>query len=331
MAGHFELFTDDRSYVRFRLVAPDGTVLAVSGPFDDKKAVAAAIADLRECAGTGLVEDRSLTADTRAPVSSTSSFQHRNQRLGKAAKATTVALPGSGKDAAGMDGFTLESEAVGEVLADMAVQAVTCLSLACSGVSCGFSVFRPKKTAVFGGSGLVRVLDELQGSLGGGPGLAASTGQGTVVVRDLACDGRWPQLAGPAAEHGIRSVLAVPVPAGGGVSTVLTVCVDRPDAFDSGDVLAAEEFAMEASRILRPALRIAELKDTLQNLHAALEHRSVIDTALGVVMAQNRCDHDAAFKILMRAARTRNVKLRDVAATVLASVSGEPLRVHFDP
>ncbi|MCP8999415.1 ANTAR domain-containing protein [Pseudarthrobacter sp. RMG13] len=118
----------------------------------------------------------------------------------------------------------------------------------------------------------------------------------------------------------------MPVPAGSEASIVLTVCVDRPDAFDNGDILAAEEFAMEASRILRPALRIAELKDTLQNLHAALEHRSVIDTALGVVMAQNHCDHDAAFKILMRAASTRNVKLRDIAATVLDSLSGEPLR-----
>lgn len=327
MAGHFELFTDHRSHVRFRLLAPDGTVLAVSGPFDDKKAVAAAMAAVRECAGTGLVEDRSLTADTRAPGSAARSFQHQNQRRGEAAETTAVAAPGSW----GMDGFTLESEAVGEVLADMAAQAVTTLSLACSGVSCGFSVSRPKKTPVFGGSGLVRVLDELQGSLGEGPGLAASTGQGTVLVRDLACDGRWPQIAGPAAEQGLRSVLAVPVPAGGGASTVLTVCVDRPDAFDGGDILAAEEFAMEASRILRPALRIAELKDTLQNLHAALEHRSVIDTALGVVMAQNHCDHDAAFKILMRAASTKNLKLRDVAATVLASVSGEPLQVHFDP
>ncbi|MDQ0768912.1 uncharacterized protein YegP (UPF0339 family) [Pseudarthrobacter defluvii] len=57
MAGTFELFVDDDSQIRFRLVMPDGHVLAVSGQFTDKQAAAAAIAEVRECAGTGLIRD----------------------------------------------------------------------------------------------------------------------------------------------------------------------------------------------------------------------------------------------------------------------------------
>lgn len=57
MAGSFELFTDAQSLVRFTLVAPDGTVLAVSGPYPDKREAAAGIKDVRECAGTGLIKD----------------------------------------------------------------------------------------------------------------------------------------------------------------------------------------------------------------------------------------------------------------------------------
>jgi uncharacterized protein len=57
MAGKFEAFVDQDSYFRFRLLAPDGTVMAVSGPFEDKAALAAGIAAVRECAGTGLVSD----------------------------------------------------------------------------------------------------------------------------------------------------------------------------------------------------------------------------------------------------------------------------------
>ena len=53
MVGHFELFTDHQSHLRFQLLAPDGSVLAVSGPFDDRGAAAAAITELRDCAGTG--------------------------------------------------------------------------------------------------------------------------------------------------------------------------------------------------------------------------------------------------------------------------------------
>jgi len=57
MAGKFEAFVDQDSFFRFRLLAPDGAVMAVSGPFDSKSALAAGIAAVRECAGTGLVTD----------------------------------------------------------------------------------------------------------------------------------------------------------------------------------------------------------------------------------------------------------------------------------
>jgi uncharacterized protein YegP (UPF0339 family) len=57
MAGLFELFLDAESYFRFRLKAPDGTVVAVSKAFDDKPAAVAGIAAVRECAGMGLITD----------------------------------------------------------------------------------------------------------------------------------------------------------------------------------------------------------------------------------------------------------------------------------
>jgi uncharacterized protein YegP (UPF0339 family) len=57
MAGSFEVFMDSESQVRFRLVAPNGAVLAVSEQFTDKRHAAAAIKDVRECAGTGLIQD----------------------------------------------------------------------------------------------------------------------------------------------------------------------------------------------------------------------------------------------------------------------------------
>lgn len=69
MAGTFELFTDPQSHVRFRLLAPDGTVLALSQAFGDKDAAAAAIVDVRECAGTGLIQDPCTDRTRRAPDS----------------------------------------------------------------------------------------------------------------------------------------------------------------------------------------------------------------------------------------------------------------------
>lgn len=57
MAGRFELFLDADARYRFRLMMPDGKVMAVSRDFDDKQSAVAAIAAVREYAGTGLITD----------------------------------------------------------------------------------------------------------------------------------------------------------------------------------------------------------------------------------------------------------------------------------
>lgn len=57
MAGMFELFADSDTSFRFRLTAPDGTVMALSRPFPDKRAAVAGIAAVREYAGMGFVTE----------------------------------------------------------------------------------------------------------------------------------------------------------------------------------------------------------------------------------------------------------------------------------
>ena len=68
MAGKFEVFLDADSRIRVRLIAPDGTLMALSGVFEDKSAVAAGIAAIRECAGTGLVTDLRPSAKDALPA-----------------------------------------------------------------------------------------------------------------------------------------------------------------------------------------------------------------------------------------------------------------------
>jgi AmiR/NasT family two-component response regulator len=65
-------------------------------------------------------------------------------------------------------------------------------------------------------------------------------------------------------------------------------------------------------------------------MKAAMESRTTIDLAVGVIMGQNRCSQDAAMSILKSASSVRNVKLRDVAASVLQSLGQGPGRTHFD-
>jgi uncharacterized protein YegP (UPF0339 family) len=67
MAGMFELFVDGESAFRFRLTAPDGTVMAVSRPFDTKTDAVAGIAAVREYAGMGLISDHCTTTINAEP------------------------------------------------------------------------------------------------------------------------------------------------------------------------------------------------------------------------------------------------------------------------
>jgi uncharacterized protein len=67
MAGMFELFVDEESAFRFRLTAPDGTIMAVSKPFDSKTDAVAGIAAVREYAGMGLISDHCTTTIDATP------------------------------------------------------------------------------------------------------------------------------------------------------------------------------------------------------------------------------------------------------------------------
>jgi AmiR/NasT family two-component response regulator len=52
--------------------------------------------------------------------------------------------------------------------------------------------------------------------------------------------------------------------------------------------------------------------------------------AIGIVMAQNRCDQQTAVRILTDASSNGNIKLRDIAASLVQSVGGSATRTHFE-
>ena len=77
-------------------------------------------------------------------------------------------------------------------------------------------------------------------------------------------------------------------------------------------------------------IRFAHSSDTAANLKATLETRTVIDVAVGIIMAQNRCSQDEAFELLKSASSARNIKLHAVAAGVVESLGQGPTRTHFE-
>lgn len=131
--------------------------------------------------------------------------------------------------------------------------------------------------------------------------------------------------------EGAGSVLRVPLVLDDENTGVLNLYSVRPDAFSDGETALAEAFAEQLSRSLLLALRLARLTQSRDDLAAAMQSRTVIDMAIGAIMAQNRCSRDAAFKILRNTSNNRNMKIRDVAASLISSIAGdEDLSPHFD-
>jgi AmiR/NasT family two-component response regulator len=60
-----------------------------------------------------------------------------------------------------------------------------------------------------------------------------------------------------------------------------------------------------------------------QTLNAALHSRSLIGQAIGIVMERYRLDSNRAFGFLVRTSQTGNLKLRDVAAGIVADVNAK--------
>lgn len=167
-------------------------------------------------------------------------------------------------------------------------------------------------------------VDEVQYGAREGPCLDSLCTGAVIDVPDLASDGRWDSYRPHALKHGVRSSLSLPLAVGNATVGALNLYGDVPHAFDAAARGHAETFAVQAAAALTLVLsRICQAEDTA-HLEQALTSRTVIDQALGILMAQQRCNADRAFALLRAHSQNSNRKLRDVAADLITRVTGEP-------
>ncbi|WP_306628842.1 GAF and ANTAR domain-containing protein [Arthrobacter sp. B1I2] len=196
---------------------------------------------------------------------------------------------------------------------------------------CGITLLRDRKAATIGwSSDSAREVDEIQYALSQGPCLTAAKEEREVYVPDLFEENRWgPDYASAVASHGLRSVLSLPFTLQGDAKAALNLYSDVPRKFGGGAAERARDFTREISQALRLAVRFSLHTDSAANLRATLESRTIIDIAVGIVMAQNRCSQDAAVQILTEASSNSNTKLRDVAKSLVDSVGGTGSHTHY--
>ena len=190
-------------------------------------------------------------------------------------------------------------------------------------------------TTVAGTVGPVRDLAALDRELGEGP-LTDTLASGLpVAANHLAADFRWPQYRRHPRSAGYKSILAVRLQLDdgapdGGAHSALAFFAPRTAAFQQAVTAAALSFVDLASRSLGLVLELQEARTAASDLRSALESRTSIDIACGVIMAENRCSYREAFAIISKASSHRNIKLRKVAEDILDQLPDGAPRTHFE-
>ena len=246
-----------------------------------------------------------------------------NELAKEAAESSMVAV---------LQDMVLDSDGVQEFLDGLVTVASTAFTGSYGDVFCGVTLLRPQSmTTVASSSAEAKIMDEVQYGFDDGPCLRAAREGYTVHIPDFLTETRFAEYREAIASYGVRSALGIPIRLDAGASAGLDFYSTVPGAFTDTSIAVAEGFARDASKSLRLAVRIATLSDTSRHLKTAMESRTTIDLAVGVIMGQNRCSQDEAIKILRAASSGRNVKLRDLASNLLTSLGQTgPVRTHFD-
>ncbi|GAB4098195.1 ANTAR domain-containing protein [Sinomonas halotolerans] len=128
-----------------------------------------------------------------------------------------------------------------------------------------------------------------------------------------------------------HALLAAPVASGPDGHAAFAVIGPRPPHPAEQRLLLSTvgRVRNESSWALRLAVRYTAELERADHRARAMQNRTVIDLAMGIIMAQSRCSADEAFDVLRRASNHRNVKLRDVAAELVQRIHPKPPATLF--
>jgi GAF domain-containing protein len=130
--------------------------------------------------------------------------------------------------------------------------------------------------------------------------------------------------------YGMRSVLAkseilaavsVPVELEGGPIGTLDVYSAKPREWDNSEISALQAYAAIVASLLGAAVAAQAKGRLAEQLQAALEHRSLIERAKGILMAKHDVDAATAFERLRSAARSSRRPLIEIVRDVIAGKS----------
>ena len=161
-------------------------------------------------------------------------------------------------------------------------------------------------------------VEELQFSLGEGPGVDAHAEGRPVLVESLdEATGRWTQFVPAARALGFSAVFAFPLQVGAirtGVLSLYSGSANRLDTGRLGELAAVADMTTEAVLAMQSGAVVGELAWSLTD---AAEQRAVVHQATGMVAMQLECSAQDALVRLRARAFAEGIGVPDLARRVV--------------
>ena len=156
---------------------------------------------------------------------------------------------------------------------------------------------------------LAEQADSLQYELREGPCVAAVTDERFLLVNDLSAAAQFPDYAPQAVALGLGAQVAIQLTHNGECAG-LNLYARKPGGFDRSTIDLAEVFANHGAALLGYAKQVEQLSQALQT-------RTEIGTAVGILMERYSIDQHQAFAFLSRNSQNRNLKIRALAQQII--------------
>jgi GAF domain-containing protein len=157
-------------------------------------------------------------------------------------------------------------------------------------------------------------LDEQQFKLQEGPCYEATTDESYVVASDLGADERYPNYGPVAVRAGIRAQAGIRLFENNRTAGGLNLYSRQVGALQDLQTVS-RLFSHQAAVALAYSIEVKTLKEAVQT-------RTRIGQAVGIVMERYKIPEQQAFAFLTRLSQTRNVKLRHIADEMIRANSG---------
>jgi transcriptional regulator with GAF, ATPase, and Fis domain len=158
-----------------------------------------------------------------------------------------------------------------------------------------------------------RLLELFQLQNDQGPCLDCFRSGRPVTATDLGADRRWPRFADAATQAGFGAVQALPMRLREQVIGALNLFRAAPGVFDPMNVRVGQALADVATIGLLHERSVRRSEILNEQLQTALNNRVVIEQATGKLAERLGLDMDQAFSVLRDHARSRDLRLSDLA------------------